>query len=465
MNRFIVNFKKKLNSKFSIKIKITLWYMILMTGLIIIFLGTIFYISNNLVRNSAYANLKDIVDKSFMQITYKKNNLEIDDDLETLTGNIQLSIFNKDKEFIYGNSPLNFDFDDTLTDNGEIKIVKNLNKRWYIYETKKIYDGYGELWIRGVVESSVIEYTLETIIFISLISLPFFLFFTGLTGYIILKNSFKPIEQIRDAAQEINNGNDLTKRINLGDGTNEVYTLANTFDTMFDKLQTSFDNEVQFTSDVSHELRTSISVIMSQSEYGKEYISSIEESKNIFDIIFKESKKMSILVSQLLILARMDKGHQKINLEEVEIGELIEISIESQKLLAKEKNIEIISNIQENIYSLVDETMIMRVFNNLISNSISYGKENGYIRVYLYKDENNIITKIEDNGIGISKENLEKIWIRFFQVDPSRTTENSGLGLSMVKSILEAHKGHISVESELNKGTTFTLYLPILMNK
>ena len=123
MNRFIVNFKKKLNSKFSIKIKITLWYMILMTGLIIIFLGTIFYISNNLVRNSAYANLKDIVDKSFMQITYKKNNLEIDDDLETLTGNIQLSIFNKDKEFIYGNSPLNFDFDDTLTDNGEIKIV------------------------------------------------------------------------------------------------------------------------------------------------------------------------------------------------------------------------------------------------------------------------------------------------------------------------------------------------------
>ena len=231
------------------------------------------------------------------------------------------------------------------------------------------------------------------------------------------------------------------------------------------KLQTSFDNEVQFTSDVSHELRTPISVIMSQSEYGKKCISSIEESKNIFDIIFKESKKMSILVSQLLILARMDKGHQKINLEEVEIGELIEISIESQKLLAKEKNIEIISNIQENIYSLVDETMIMRVFNNLISNSISYGKENGYIRVYLYKDENNIITKIEDNGIGISKENLEKIWIRFFQVDPSRTTENSGLGLSMVKSILEAHKGHISVESELNKGTTFTLYLPILMNK
>ena len=317
------------------------------------------------------------------------------------------------------------------------------------------------MWIRGVVESSVIEYTLETIIFISLISLPFFLFFAGLTGYIIFRNSFKPIDQIREAAQKINDGNDLTKRINLGEGTNEIYSLANTFDTMFDKLQTSFDNEVQFTSDVSHELRTPISVIMSQSEYGQDYTSSVREAKDIFNIIFKESKKMSILVSQLLTLARMDKGRQKINLEEIEIGELIEIAIEGQKLQSEEKNITIFSDIQENVYSSVDEIMIMRVFTNLISNAISYGKENGYIKVCLNKDNNNAIIKIEDNGIGISEENLEKIWVRFFQVDPSRTTENSGLGLSMVKGIIEIHKGSIYVQSELNKGTVFTIHLPL----
>lgn len=432
-----------------------------MTGLVILFLGIIFYISNNLVRNSAYTNLKDIVEKSFLQVTYKNQQLEIDNDLETLAGNTQLSIFNKDGEFIYGNSPLNFDFDDTLSDKKEIKIVKNENKRWYIYEEKKFYQGYGDLWIRGVVESSVIEYTLETIIFISLISLPFFLFFAGLTGYIIFRNSFKPIDQIREAAQKINDGNDLTKRINLGEGTNEIYSLANTFDTMFDKLQTSFDNEVQFTSDVSHELRTPISVIMSQSEYGQDYTSSVREAKDIFNIIFKESKKMSILVSQLLTLARMDKGRQKINLEEIEIGELIEIAIEGQKLQSEEKNITIFSDIQENVYSSVDEIMIMRVFTNLISNAISYGKENGYIKVCLNKDNNNAIIKIEDNGIGISEENLEKIWVRFFQVDPSRTTENSGLGLSMVKGIIEIHKGSIYVQSELNKGTVFTIHLPL----
>lgn len=461
MNSFIINLKENLNNRLSIKIKITLWYILLMTGLVILFLSVILYISNNLVRNSAYTNLKNIVDKSFLQVTYKNQELEIDNDLETLTGNIQLSIFNKDKEFIYGNSPLNFDFDDTLTDNDKIKTVKNENKRWYIYEKRKFYNGYGDLWIRGVVESSAIEYTLETIIFISFISLPFFLFFSGLTGYIIFSNSFKPIEKIREAAQKINDGNDLTKRINLGNGTNEIYSLANTFDTMFDKLQTSFNNEVQFTSDVSHELRTPISVIMTQSEYGKDYTSSIEEARNIFNIIFKETKKMSILVSQLLTLARMDKGHQKLKLEEVEIGELIEIAIEGQRTYANSKNIRIIPNIKENIYSSVDETMIMRVFTNLLSNAISYGKENGYVKISLNRDDNNVIIKIEDNGIGISEDNLEKIWIRFFQVDPSRSTENSGLGLSMVKGIIESHKGSVSVESVLNKGTIFTIYLPL----
>ena len=461
MNSFIINLKENLNNRLSIKIKITLWYILLMTGLVILFLSVILYISNNLVRNSAYTNLKNIVDKSFLQVTYKNQELEIDNDLETLTGNIQLSIFNKDKEFIYGNSPLNFDFDDTLTDNDKIKTVKNENKRWYIYEKRKFYNGYGDLWIRGVVESSAIEYTLETIIFISFISLPFFLFFSGLTGYIIFSNSFKPIEKIREAAQKINDGNDLTKRINLGNGTNEIYSLANTFDTMFDKLQTSFNNEVQFTSDVSHELRTPISVIMTQSEYGKDYTSSIEEARNIFNIIFKETKKMSILVSQLLTLARMDKGHQKLKLEEVEIGELIEIAIEGQRTYANSKNIKIIPNIKENIYSSVDETMIMRVFTNLLSNAISYGKENGYVKISLNRDDNNVIIKIEDNGIGISEDNLEKIWIRFFQVDPSRSTENSGLGLSMVKGIIESHKGSVSVESVLNKGTIFTVYLPL----
>ena len=231
---------------------------------------------------------------------------------------------------------------------------------------------------------------------------------------------------------------------------------------MFDKLQKSFENEVQFTSDVSHELRTPISVIMTQSEYGKDIEMTPEEAKHTLNIIFKESKKMSQLVSQLLTLVRIDKGHLKLNLENIDIGELLEISLETQQINANKKNINFITNIEENIFTFIDEIMILRAFNNIISNAIFYGKENGFVKISLKKENNKIFITFEDNGIGISKENLDKIWIRFFQADSSRTTDNSGLGLPMVKGIIEAHNGNISVTSELGKGTTFSIILPFL---
>lgn len=201
---------------------------------------------------------------------------------------------------------------------------------------------------------------------------------------------------------------------------------------------------------------------MTQSEYGKDIEMTPEEAKHTFNIIFKESKKMSQLVSQLLTLVRIDKGHLKLNLENIDIGELLEISLETQQINANKKNINFITNIEENIFTFIDEIMILRAFNNIISNAIFYGKENGFLKISLKKENNKIFITFEDNGIGISKENLDKIWIRFFQADSSRTTDNSGLGLPMVKGIIEAHNGNISVTSELGKGTTFSIILPFL---
>ena len=163
-----------------------------------------------------------------------------------------------------------------------------------------------------------------------------------------------------------------------------------------------------------------------------------------------------------MTLVRIDKGHLKLNLENIDIGELLEISLETQQINANKKNINFITNIEENIFTFIDEIMILRAFNNIISNAIFYGKENGFVKISLKKENDKIFITFEDNGIGISKENLDKIWIRFFQADSSRTTDNSGLGLPMVKGIIEAHNGNISVTSELGKGTTFSITLPFL---
>ena len=168
---------------------------------------------------------------------------------------------------------------------------------------------------------------------------------------------------------------------------------------------------------------------------------------------------MSKLVSQLLTLARMERGKQKLKLEYIDLSELIEMTIETQISSANTKNIKFITKIAPAIYVNIDEMMIIRVFTNLISNAICYGKRDGTITIELFSENDKIISKISDDGIGIEKDKLDKIWLRFYQVDSSKSGDNSGLGLSMVKKIIELHNGEIFVESKIGKGTTFTIIL------
>ena len=202
-----------------------------------------------------------------------------------------------------------------------------------------------------------------------------------------------------------------------------------------------------------------IEILNKLNEYGKGYINSIEEAKKSFGIIEKEGQKMSKLVSQLLTLARMERGKQKLKLEYIDLSELIEMTIETQISSANTKNIKFITKIAPAIYVNIDEMMIIRVFTNLISNAICYGKRDGTITIELFSENDKIISKISDDGIGIEKDKLDKIWLRFYQVDSSKSGDNSGLGLSMVKKIIELHNGEIFVESKIGKGTTFTIIL------
>ena len=450
---------KRFFNNSSIKLKIGLWYMGIMILLVFSSLAIVFYISENIIHSSVRTYLKDVVIHRLDYLTIKNGEIIIDSNFDTMIQNVEIAIYDKDFKFLYGNSPNGFEMDNRKSKDDKIMIIRSNNQKWYVYNKKIELGDYGKVWIRGVMPNIGQSSAIETVIQISFVILPFFLILSAIGGYIITKNAFTPIEKIRRIAEKINEGNDLSQRINLGKGDDELHTLANTFDVMFDRLQTSFENEIQFTSDVSHELRTPITVILTQAEYGKDSISSVEDVQKSFGIIEKEGQKMSKLVSQLLTLARMERGRQKLNIENINLSELLEMIIETQTLSAKTKNIKFVTKIMPEIYASIDEMMIMRVFTNLISNAISYGKQNGTVTVELFLQENRIVSKISDDGIGISEDKLDKIWLRFYQVDPSKNGDNSGLGLSMVKKIIELHRGEIFVESELGKGTTFTIIL------
>ena len=230
---------------------------------------------------------------------------------------------------------------------------------------------------------------------------------------------------------------------------------------MLEELEEAFKREQQFTSDVSHELRTPVTVILAQCESMLQDPEIEEKQKVQVEIIEKKARAMARMISQLLLLSRADQGRQQIQKERLNLSELTQMAAEEQEVLAEEKDIRILTDIQPDIYAQADESLYIRMLDNLISNAVSYGRKGGYVKVLLCEEGNMVRGAVEDDGIGIPGESLEKIWERFYRVDTSRTgQEHSGLGLSMVKWIVQAHGGEITVESREGKGSRFVFQIP-----
>ena len=185
------------------------------------------------------------------------------------------------------------------------------------------------------------------------------------------------------------------------------------------------------------------------------------KEKELAQTIVDKSKQVSKLVSRLLLLARIDQNRQKFNKEKVDLSVLVDIAIDGLKELAAQKDILLLTNVPEGMIVNVDEPLLLSAITNLISNGIKYGNHSGYVAVSASKFGNKTEIIVADNGVGISNEHLDKIWGRFYRVDDVRNDEygSSGLGLAMVKSIIELHGGTISVNSKIGQGTEFRMML------
>ena len=163
----------------------------------------------------------------------------------------------------------------------------------------------------------------------------------------------------------------------------------------------------------------------------------------------------------MLQLSRADQGREQLNKETFSISDLCETIAEEYAEIAAESRIQLLTQIEDGCMIYADQMLMIRMLNNLLQNAITYGKEDGHIWFSVYQDKQ-LIIKIKDDGIGISQEHLPLIWNRFFQADPSRSRfDSNGLGLSMVRWIVEAHDGTIDAESQLGHGTIFTLSFPL----
>ena len=447
--------------RWSIKLKLTCLYGGFMILLIVAALAILFSLSNQEVLSSVQSDLREQVQGSVEELEAEGGYLEVDSDFYNMENGVYLSVYSEDGTFLYGRIPTGFggqpDFE-----NDSLRTVREGQETFYVFDMEHRIQGYGSVYIRGITSVTRAENSFTVTLRFALILLPALAVVMILLSYQFVRRTLLPVRRITDTVKEIREEADLSRRVDLPDGRDEIYHLADTFDQLLSELEEAFARERQFTSDVSHELRTPAAVILLQSEELLSDPSLSEPQREQLEAIRKKAGDMSAMISQLLLLSRADQGRQVLQKEPLDISELTLMTAEEQQLLADEKHISIVTDIEPGIVLPADESFFIRLLVNLISNSISYGREGGATKVSLHREEQEAVLAVADDGVGIDGKDLPRIWDRFYRADASRgDSSHSGLGLSIVKWIAKEHGGEVAVESEKGRGSTFTCRFPL----
>jgi two-component system, OmpR family, sensor histidine kinase ArlS len=285
------------------------------------------------------------------------------------------------------------------------------------------------------------------------------LFFMLITVFFLSRALTKPLISMNEATKKLSKGDFSVSLPNMS--KDEIGELSRSIQTLANDLNHLKQERNEFLASVSHELRTPLTYIKGYSDIGRRPSQEEKERIHYFNIIHEESKHLEQLVRELFDLARLDQNAFSIDRKRVHICSYLHSIIERVLPAFKEKLIQLKLDCEDNLYFSIDPIRFDQVFLNLLDNALKYSNENTTTQIKAFKKNDSIHISIEDEGIGIPKEDLPYIFNRLYRVDKSRSraTGGFGLGLAIVKEIVEAHGGEISVESKVGQGTCFKLVL------
>lgn len=437
----------------TIKTRVTIYFTLMMMLVVALVLIFMLIVGNRVITNNAEATLLDVVHDNIDDVEYKDGYLDLDE-LNLYRHNVYVLVYDEDEQLIGGSGLRHFEGDDLFL-NGQTREIDIDGDGYLVYDLY-VQNPQGDVWLRGITSTDNSFSAVRVIVILSLVLFPILVLLTAIVGWLIARRAFKPVRQITDTVDAISDGSDLSARIGLKRGRDEIHRLAATFDRMFDRLEHSFDVEKRFASDASHELRTPIAVIIAECEYARQNAKTVEDYEESMEVVERQARKMSALINQLLNITRMDQGTHKILLERANFSELTEVVCD-EAATASGRDVQLEKDIAPGIYANMDVGLMSRLVQNLVENAFKYTAEGGKVRVSLSSRNGRLTLSVSDNGIGIDKKDLPHIWERFWQADSSRGVDRgSGLGLSMVKQISDAHGGKLSVESKPGVGSTFS---------
>jgi heavy metal sensor kinase len=280
-------------------------------------------------------------------------------------------------------------------------------------------------------------------------------------GWWLASRAIRPIHEISATALKISAG-DLSRRIDVQDTESELGQLASVLNATFARLENAFTQQQQFTSDAAHELRTPVSVMLTQTQTALNRDRSATEYRETLEACQRSAQRMRRLIESLLELARLDAGQETMKRSRFDLAQIAADCIGQIKPLAESRRIRIEPDLAPAECN-GDSERIAQVITNVLSNAVFYNRDNGEVRVRVRRDQNFAVIEVADNGTGIAPEHQANVFKRFYRADPARTASQgrSGLGLAISKAIIEAHGGAIELASEAGKGTVFTVRLPV----
>ncbi len=297
-----------------------------------------------------------------------------------------------------------------------------------------------------------------------LTAFPIILVLGSLGGWVLARRSLSPIGYIASKAEHIT-ASSLNERLATRGTDDEMDHLIQTINGMIARLENSFKRIAEFTADASHELKTPLcalkgeaEVLLSRARTSGEYQEGLAHFIERFD-------HLNRMINDLILLSKFDSSQVELKMVSLRLDLLVRDIGNLFKILAEQKGIDLQMDRVQEVTMMGDKVRLQQLFTNLIDNAIKYTPE-GSIRITVERDEENAVVQVRDTGIGIPCEEQAKIFKRFYRVDKSRSKESGGvgLGLSIAEWIVYAHHGRIGVESEIGKGSTFTVYLPLLKN-
>jgi signal transduction histidine kinase len=304
-------------------------------------------------------------------------------------------------------------------------------------------------------DATMILSNLKTILYVAF---PLILLVLFLVARLIAGRSIKPVTSIIETSSKITKDN-LKSRITLPNNKDELYILSKTINDLLDRIEDAVEREKQFTSDASHELRTPLAVIKGTLEVLVRKPREKQEYEDKINFCVSEVDRLNSLVDELLLLARFENQKSNNKIENVYLNELILESLSRYSDKIQKRNITVVTNFNNDFYIQSDYYLVSIIISNLISNAVKYSKTEGLITIDLNanKDKTNLI--ITDNGIGIPKDNLSKVFNSFYRSENSKNPEikGTGLGLSIVKRLCDLLHIEIQITSEENIGTTIIL--------